>query len=93
MLDLQMTKGNATMKKGNYRRDGTLRRLRRGIPLTQRAAAQRVGITYQYLSSIERGKVRPSPYTADKLAKLYGIPYARLWRVIKRECAEGGNNA
>lgn len=48
--------------------EGTIRRIRRGIPLTLEATAKKAGISVGHLSEIERGRVLPSPYTIAKIA-------------------------
>lgn len=65
--------------------EGTLRTLRRKIPLTLQAAAKRAGISYQYLSDIERHKVLPSPYAAARIADTLGASFEHVWGAICEE--------
>ena len=47
--------------------------------MTQAALAQKVGVTKQYITMLERGKHRtPSLPTLRKLAKALGVPVTEL---------------
>ncbi len=51
------------------------RRIRR---FTQRHVAERVGVTFQMISEVERGKRTPSLGVANKLEDLFQIPSRQL---------------
>lgn len=57
-----------------------LRRIREAKRLSQIQLAERVGITSQYLSNLERSKMRPSLDVIEKLAAALGIPVSDLFR-------------
>ena len=51
-----------------------VRRIRKGLGLTQRKAAELVGVPVQYLCDLERGRnTNPSLTTLQRLATAYGI--------------------
>jgi transcriptional regulator with XRE-family HTH domain len=57
-----------------------LRELRRQVGLTQEALAERLGVTNQYVSDVERGKSTPSYGYLRKLAAETGASVADLLR-------------
>ncbi len=51
-----------------------LRKVREQLGYTQREAAQRAGIRFQYLSNLENGRIaNPSVNTLKKIAAAYGM--------------------
>jgi transcriptional regulator with XRE-family HTH domain len=56
-----------------------VKRRRKALGITQAALAQKVGVTKQYITMLERGKHRsPSLPTLRKLAKALGVPVTEL---------------
>jgi len=68
--------------------EGTVRTLRREIPLTLVEFSKRAGISYGYLSDIERGRTLPSPKTAKKIAQALGQPWPAFWQALQNEYRE-----
>jgi transcriptional regulator with XRE-family HTH domain len=64
-----------TMKLGD-----TARTLREEFGLTQRAAADRLGVSFVHLSNLENDKARPSPELLEKFRDVYGVDlYVYAW--------------
>ncbi|MGZ6132711.1 MAG: helix-turn-helix domain-containing protein [Myxococcaceae bacterium] len=57
---------------------GNVRRLRAKKKLSQKALADRVGISVSYVSMLERGQRSPPLETIEKMAKALGVPPASL---------------
>jgi transcriptional regulator with XRE-family HTH domain len=57
---------------------GNVRRLRSKRKLSQKALADRVGISVSYVSMLERGQRSPPLETIEKMAKALGVPPASL---------------
>jgi transcriptional regulator with XRE-family HTH domain len=57
----------------------TARDLRETFGLTQRAAADRLGISYVHLCNIEHNKSRPSPELMQKYRDLFGVDLYVYW--------------
>lgn len=57
---------------------GNVRRLRSKKKLSQKALADRVGISVSYVSMLERGQRSPPLETIEKMAKALGVPPAVL---------------
>ncbi len=57
---------------------GNVRRLRSKKKLSQKALADRVGISVSYVSMLERGQRSPPLETIEKMAKALGVPPAAL---------------
>lgn len=58
----------------------TARRIREHKQLTQKAAAEALGITSVYLSQIENNKAVPSQAILDKYRELWGVDlYVLAW--------------
>lgn len=57
---------------------GNVRRLRARKKLSQKALADRVGISVSYVSMLERGQRSPPLETIEKMAKALGVPPAAL---------------
>ncbi len=56
-----------------------VKRRRTELGMTQAGLAQKVGVTKQYITMLERGKHRtPSLPTLRKLAKALGVPVTEL---------------
>jgi transcriptional regulator with XRE-family HTH domain len=55
-----------------------LKKLRESKNLTQREAAEKIGIDYSYISKIENGKI-PSLAKLNKLCELYGVKVSTLF--------------
>ncbi|MEO9231592.1 MAG: helix-turn-helix transcriptional regulator [Devosia sp.] len=61
-----------------------LRRARKGAGLTQRALADRVGVTQQYVGRIECGVANTSLNTLGSLAEALGVEATQLLSDIKK---------
>jgi transcriptional regulator with XRE-family HTH domain len=57
---------------------GNVRRLRSRTKLSQKALADKVGISVSYVSMLERGQRSPPLETIEKMAKALGVPPAAL---------------
>lgn len=57
---------------------GNVRRLRAKKKLSQKALADKVGISVSYVSMLERGQRSPPLETIEKMAKALGVPPAAL---------------
>ncbi|MCX5732381.1 MAG: helix-turn-helix transcriptional regulator [Deltaproteobacteria bacterium] len=55
-----------------------IRRLREKKKLSQKALADKVGISVSYVSMLERGQRSPPLETIEKMAKALGVPAASL---------------
>ncbi|MEA3030149.1 MAG: hypothetical protein QOG13_1474 [Sphingomonadales bacterium] len=55
-------------------------RLRREAGLTQEQLAERCGLSQQYLSDLERGKLNPTVVTLYELATALGVSHVELVR-------------
>ena len=55
-----------------------VRRLREKKKLSQKALADKVGISVSYVSMLERGQRSPPLETIEKMAKALGVPPAAL---------------
>ena len=59
---------------------GNVRRLRAKKKLSQKALADKVGISVSYVSMLERGQRSPPLETIEKMAQALGVPPANLLR-------------
>ncbi len=57
---------------------GNVRRLRARKRLSQKALADRVGISVSYVSMLERGQRSPPLETVEKMARALGVSPASL---------------
>ncbi len=58
----------------------TARALREEFGITQRAAADRLGVTYAHLCNVEGGKARPSPELQARYGEVFGVDlYVYAW--------------
>jgi transcriptional regulator with XRE-family HTH domain len=57
---------------------GNVRRLRAKKKLSQKALADKVGISVSYVSMLERGQRSPPLETIEKMAKALGVPPGTL---------------
>jgi transcriptional regulator with XRE-family HTH domain len=57
---------------------GNVRRLRAKKGLSQKALADKVGISVSYVSMLERGQRSPPLETIEKVAKALSVPPASL---------------
>jgi transcriptional regulator with XRE-family HTH domain len=58
----------------------TARELRESFGLTQRAAADRLGVSWVHLCNIENDKSRPSPELMEKYREVFGVDlYVYSW--------------
>lgn len=58
----------------------TARSLRDSFGLTQRAAADRLGVSCVHLCNVERGNARPSPDLIDRYRDVFGVDlYVYAW--------------
>jgi transcriptional regulator with XRE-family HTH domain len=55
-----------------------VRKLREKKKLSQKALADKVGISVSYVSMLERGQRSPPLETIEKMAKALGVPPAAL---------------
>jgi transcriptional regulator with XRE-family HTH domain len=55
-------------------------RLRKAAGLTQEQLAVRSGLSQQYLSDLERGKLNPTVVTLYELAEALGVSHVELVR-------------
>ncbi|MEA3051404.1 MAG: hypothetical protein QOG72_307 [Sphingomonadales bacterium] len=55
-------------------------RLRDAAGLTQEALAERAGMSQQYISDLERGKLNPTIVTLYELAQALGVSQVELVR-------------
>jgi len=55
-----------------------VRRLRAKKKLSQKALADKVGISVSYVSMLERGQRSPPLETIEKMAKALGVPPAAM---------------
>lgn len=55
-----------------------VRRLREKKKFSQKALADKVGISVSYVSMLERGQRSPPLETIEKMAKALGVPAASL---------------
>lgn len=55
-----------------------VRRLRARKKLSQKALAERTGVSVSYVSMLERGQRSPPLETIEKLARALGVPPATL---------------
>jgi transcriptional regulator with XRE-family HTH domain len=55
-----------------------VRRFRAKKKLSQKALAERIGISVSYVSMLERGQRSPPLETIEKLAKALGVPPGTL---------------
>ena len=66
-----------------------LKDLRDEIDLTQKEAADKLGISKDYLYMIENQKRTPSIKLMNKMAKLYGVDVMNIFLIINRTyCSE-----
>jgi len=66
-----------------------LARLRTDAGLSQRAAAERFGITYQHLCDVECGKRLPGERLVESMAQVYGADVRTVARTVVRGWAAG----
>lgn len=58
----------------------TARSLRESFGLTQRAAADRLGVSYVHLCNVEKGHSRPSPDLIGRYREVFGVDlYVYSW--------------
>jgi transcriptional regulator with XRE-family HTH domain len=57
---------------------GNVKRLRAKKKLSQKALADKVGISVSYVSMLERGQRSPPLETIEKMAKALGVPPSNL---------------
>jgi transcriptional regulator with XRE-family HTH domain len=57
---------------------GNVRRLRAKKRISQKALADKVGISVSYVSMLERGQRSPPLETIEKMARALGVPAASL---------------
>lgn len=60
----------------------TLKDYRKEKNLTQIEAAERLGVTRQYIGALEKGERRPSIKLLREIAKLYGVKIQKLIDLI-----------
>ena len=71
--------GSEVKKSSNL--TNTIRRLRFDFDeMTQRALADRVGVTRQTVIAIERGKYSPSLEVAFRIAHVFGMPLEEVFK-------------
>jgi len=62
----------------------TLKELRESKKLTQEQASNKLNITKEYLSMIERAERNPSDSLKEQMAELYGISIGYIFLAIKQ---------
>ena len=56
------------------------RNLRESFGITQRAAADRLGVSYVHLCNVEKGNSRPSPELVERYREVFGVDlYVYSW--------------
>jgi transcriptional regulator with XRE-family HTH domain len=63
----------------------TLKEIREGKNITQREAAEKLGISKQYYSEMEQGKRTPGTELLHKMAGFYGTSMDFLYHAIKKQ--------
>jgi putative transcriptional regulator len=61
----------------------TLQDLRLKTKLTQESASEKLNITKEYLSALERGVRNPSDTLKEKLAELYNVSIVKIFLACK----------
>ena len=59
-----------------------IRKLRRGLGLSQEALAGRAGLHWTYLSDLERGQQTPTLDVVNRLARALGVTLAEFFRPL-----------
>jgi XRE family transcriptional regulator, regulator of sulfur utilization len=67
-----------------------IRTLREAHAWSQEQLAEQAGLNRSYIGELERGTAIASIVTADKLARAFGVPLARLLPVGAAEEASSG---
>lgn len=80
--NIMTSKTNKTFEKGD--RMKTLKELRENKKLTQEQASNKLNITKEYLSMIERAERNPSDSLKEKMSELYGISIGNIFLAIKQ---------
>jgi transcriptional regulator with XRE-family HTH domain len=62
-----------------------LKRWRQEMGLDARELAEQIGVTPSWVSKIERGRGRPKPSLAKRIAKALGKPYLEVWRAVNED--------
>lgn len=61
-----------------------LKQLRITKKLTQKQVADKVGVTSEYISQLERGIKNPSDNIKKRLMKLYGVDIKKIFLAINQ---------
>lgn len=80
--NITLQKTNKMFEKGDKMKN--LRELRESKKLTQEQASNKLNITKEYLSMIERAERNPSDSLKEQMAELYGISIGNIFLAIKQ---------
>lgn len=70
-----------------------LRRWRQEHGLDAQELAYELGISPSWISKIERGRGRPKPSLARRIATALGKPYIEVWRAVNEDYVGVGDGA
>lgn len=62
-----------------------LRTLRRANDMTQENLAEKIGVSVEFISNVERGINAPSFETLEKMANVFKVKYKDLFDFTERE--------
>jgi transcriptional regulator with XRE-family HTH domain len=62
-----------------------LKRWRQEAGLDGRELALALGVSPSWVSKLERGRGKPKPSLARRIARVLGVPYAELWRAVNED--------
>lgn len=80
--NITTSKANKMFEKGEKMK--TLKELRENKKLTQEQASNRLNITKEYLSMIERAERNPSDSLKEQMSELYGTSIGNIFLAIKQ---------
>lgn len=80
--NITTSKTNKMFEKGEIMK--TLKELRENKKLTQEQASNKLNITKEYLSMIERAERNPSDSLKEQMSELYGTSIGNIFLAIKQ---------
>jgi transcriptional regulator with XRE-family HTH domain len=80
--NITTSKANKMFEKGEKMK--TLKELRENKKLTQEQASNKLNITKEYLSMIERAERNPSDSLKEQMSELYGTSIGNIFLAIKQ---------
>lgn len=80
--NITTSKANKMFEKGEGMK--TLKELRENKKLTQEQASNKLNITKEYLSMIERAERNPSDSLKEQMSELYGTSIGNIFLAIKQ---------